>query len=137
MCPTISKSFQAQLGLCNNPHLSWGSVENRNSHETAGISCFSSEQKYSSRGRALLLALYLSFCLNLGSAIVHKTERKQTSKFSVTFSNPRKHSYLAFVWTAVVHPSLLFCSELGTNVPEVHVSEVDYVLFIHMLAIKL
>lgn len=137
MGPTISKSFQTELGLCNNPYLSRGSAENRNSHETAGISCFSSEQKYSSRGRALLLALYLSFCLNLGSAIVHKTERKQTGKLSVTFSNPRKHSYLTFVWTAVVQPSLLFCSELKTNVAEVYISEVNYVLFVHMLSIKL
>lgn len=125
------------MGLCNDPHLSWGSAENRNSHETAGISCFSSEQKYSSRGRALLLALYLSFCLNLGSATEHKTERKQTSKFSVTFSNPRKHSYLAFVWTAVVHPSLVFCSKLRTDVPEIYVSEVNYLLSVHMLAMKL
>lgn len=54
----ISKGFQAQMGLCNDPHLSWRSSENRSSRETAGISCFSSDQKYSSRGRAFLLALY-------------------------------------------------------------------------------
>lgn len=54
----ISEDFQAQMDLCNHPNLSWRSSENRHSHETAGISCFSSELKYSSSGRD-----FLSYCM--------------------------------------------------------------------------